>query len=510
MSTEESSSSMREYAGLIRRRWHLPALIVPAVVLVGFVAAFVLPVKYRATGALMQEGAAVSPDLVRGTDSGDDKEATLASAERIELLRRRVMRPSSLAELVKQVDPYPTRSDLSVEEKAALISENTSLEPVNPVTFERAKGSTAFAVHYLNPDPKVAAEVNKALLDLYVTYNSRVRSEQAAEATRFLREQAAQLEESMVGIERKLAQFKSKYGDALPTSEGRNLMGADRSRRDLEDIQRRLLAAEEKESLLRVQISELSPSLASAVGNWRTELTKLKGELALAEQKYTPDHPDVKRLRRAIDELTAKGALSDREQVTTADNPEYLRVSSQLSVARREVASLRASEGRVRTELYSYEQNLATAPNVEREYIQLTRQYETMQVQYNDLQQKIKSASLTESLEAESKGERFAIIREAVVPRQPFSPNRVGIILLSLLLGGGLGVLAAVIAEASDRTVRNPTDIEAVFGNAPLANIPVLMSVADRTLQRRKIGSAVMAYGAAAVVAGVAIALFRN
>ena len=54
----------------------------------------------------------------------------------------------------------------------------------------------------------------------------------------------------------------------------------------------------------------------------------------------------------------------------------------------------------MRSELYGYEQNLSTAPNVEREYIQLNRQYETMQVQYNDLQQKIKSASLTESLES--------------------------------------------------------------------------------------------------------------
>ena len=133
-----------------------------------------------------------------------------------------------------------------------------------------------------------------------------------------------------------------------------------------------------------------------------------------------------------------------------------------------------------------------------------------MQAQYNDLQQKIKSATLTESLEAESKGERFAIIREVAVPRQPFSPNRIGIVLLSILLGGALGVLAAVIAEGSDRTVRSPSDIQAVFGSDPIANIPLLMSVSDKAQQRRKIGSAALLYGAAAVVAGVAIALFRN
>jgi polysaccharide chain length determinant protein (PEP-CTERM system associated) len=434
----------------------------------------------------------------------------LQSAERIELLRRRVMKPASLSELVQRVDPYPDRPDLTPDQKAAMIAEGTSLEPINPVTLERAKGSTAFAVHYLNPDPQVAASVTKELLNLYVTYNSRVRTEQAAAATQFLREQAKLLEESMVGTERKLAQFKSKYGDALPTSEGRNMMGADRSRRDLEDIQRRLLAAEEKESLLRVQIGELSPSLSSAVGNWRTELAKLKGELALAEQKYTPDHPDVKRLRRAIGELAVKGNSSDTSGSSEADNPEYLRVRSQLDSARREVASLRSSEARIRSELYGYEQNLATAPNVEREYVQLTRQYENTQAQYNDLQQKIKTASLTESMESESKGERFAIIQEVRLPRRPYSPNRIGIILVSLLLGGGLGVLAAVIRDASDPTVRSAKDVEGVFGSDPIATIPVLSSRADVARRRRIIGSAVAGYAAAAALSAIAILLFRN
>jgi polysaccharide chain length determinant protein (PEP-CTERM system associated) len=509
VSNDDPTRSLRDYTGLIRRRGRIAALVMPAVLLAGFLVAFLLPATYRATGALMAEGATVTSDLVRSARSLEDRDLVRDSTERIELLRRRVMNKSSLADLVQKVDPYPKRKDLTAQDKARLIAENTSLEPINPVTFKRAVGTAAFALHYQNPDPAVAASVGTALLNLYVAYNSRVRTEQAADATQFLQQQASLLEADMLVVERKLAEFKSRYGDALPTSEGRNMMGADRSRRDLEDVQRRILAAEEKEGLLRVQIGEISPSLASAVGNWRTELSKLKGELALAEQKYTPDHPDVKRLRRAISELSEKGALSDTGESRRADNPEYLRVSSQLDSARRELASLRSSEARIRGELYAYEQNLATAPNVEREYIQLSRQYEGSQAQYNELQQKIKAASLTESLEAQSKGERFAIISEVSVPSQPYSPNRIGILLIALLLGIGISVLWAVVADSTDPTVRNARDIEGVFGSDPIATIPVLRSHADIQSQRRVLGSTIAAYAAAAAVSVVAVLFFR-
>ena len=321
MNHPEPTRSVGDYVGLFRRRGHILALGVPAALLLGVLAAYLLPATYRATGVLMAEGAAISSDLVRSTTAADDKDVTLDSLQRIELLRRKVMKVPALADLVRKADPQPDRPELSAEDKANAIIGATSLEPVNPVTFERARGSTAFAVHYENEDPKVAAAVGTALLNLFVEYNSRVRTEQAAEATQFLRSQAQALEKDLNQAERKLAEFKSRFGDALPNSEGRNMMGADRARRDLDDVQRRIVAAEERESLLRVQLAEISPTLSSAVGNWRTEIAKLKGELAIAQQKYTPDHPDVK---RAYDRLEQPGFKPPRKVFSLVWPPLFL------------------------------------------------------------------------------------------------------------------------------------------------------------------------------------------
>ena len=509
MNSDDRIRSVGEYAGLIRRRWPILAGGVAAALLAGVTVAYLLPPEYRSTGTIMSEGASISPDVVESSIR-QRKDDTLDAFQRLELVRRKVMSPANLQELVKRADPYPARDDLDAGAKASMLADNTSVQPVNPVTFEPLETSVAFSIHYENPDPRIASVVARELTDLFVNFNTQVRTEQAAEATSFLQREADQLEASMQGMEKKLAAFKARYGDALPTSQARNLMGVDRARRDLEDVERRVLVAEERESLLQVQIGELSPTLASAVGNWRTELAKLKGELALAEQKYTPEHPDVRRLRRAISELTGKGNSSDSSYSGQADNPEYLRISSQLFGARRELASLRATASRLRSELSGYESNIATAPTVESEYVQLVRQYENAQARYEDLQGKIKDASLAQELEAEAKGERYVMIREPSVASKPFAPNRLGIILIALVLGGGVSLLLAVLRESADPTVRSARDLEGIFDADPLAAIPLIETEGDVVRRRRQAGAVVAAYGVAAAACGAAILVIRN
>jgi uncharacterized protein involved in exopolysaccharide biosynthesis len=419
------------------------------------------------------------------------------------------MQKENLLDLIKEIDPYPELKDATIGTKASLVAGDTSFEPVDPITFKPMVNSTSFSIYYLNGDAGRAAAVNKKLAELFLTFNQRARAEQAAEAYGFLQAQSRELVSSMEAMERKLAQFKTTYGDALPDAQNRNLMGVDRSQRDLAEIERDVRDAESEESLLELQIKEVSPSLTAAVGDWRTELARLRAELAIAEQKYTPEHPDVRRLRRAIADLAAQGSASQAATSLRPDNPEYLRVDSQLKAKRRELAALRSNAARLRSELYGYERNLSTAPNVEREYLQLSREYESAQSRYQDLQQKMKQAALTQNLESEARGERFMLIRPASVPAKPFSPNRLGIILIGLVLGLGLAVLLSVLRDASDPTVRGSDDLEDVFNTAPIAAVPVILNQYD--FKRRKIvwGFVSAAYAAAAALVTVTVLLAK-
>lgn len=495
---------MADYTRLVRRRWTYFATIVPGALLLAVLIAYLLPPMYRAAGTLMLEPSSLPAKMIP-TIVGQVEDVNLDASQQLELLRRRVLTKESLLEVVQAVDPYPEDQAASPAQKASRIAQDTSVEAVDPITLETRDYSTSFSIYYVNPSQQRAVAVAERLLELFVTFNRRMRAEQAEEAYRFLQAQAKQLEVAMDGMEARLAAFKASYGAALPDDQARNLAGVDRTQRELDTIEREILAAEEREALLQLQFDALSPSLTAAVGDWRAELARLRGELALAEQRYTAEHPDVRRLKRAVVDMASQGAASEAAQAATPDNPEYLRVRSQLTAVRRELANLRGSAARIRGSLAEYQRNVATAPNVEREYVQLAREYENTQNRYADVQEKIKAASLSQVFESEARGERFTLIRNASAPSTPYSPNRLGIILLGLVLGGGLALLIAVTVDAFDPTVRGNEDLENLFA-APIGAVPPILNQFD--LRRRKLlwGSVSAAYLAAAFLVAVVVA----
>ena len=499
--------TLDEYGRIVRRRWPWIAVILPTVLVSAILYAYLWPPLYRASGTLMLEPSAL-PQAMVPTIGGRALSDELEAREQLELLRRRVMSDEALQGIAQRVDPAPRDRSLTLAERAARIKQGTSLEAVDPVTMEPAKHSSAFSVHYDDRDPQVAKAIVDELLQLFVTYNQRMRADRANEAYRFLADRSKEIEAEMATMEVQLATFKARYGDALPDAMDRNQIGVDRVQRDLDVVTQQIVAAQERESLLAVQLESVSPSLATRTGDWRAELSKLRGELAIAEQKYTAEHPDVRRLRRAVAEMAAQGFASDAAVATAADNPEYLRARSQLDGVRRELGTLRVREGRLRGELAGYLRNVATAPTVERDYVRLARAYESAQRRYQDVQDKLKAASLSQGLEEEARGERFTLIREAYTPRQPHSPNRAGVILLGLVLGVLLAVLAAVVVDSGDPTVRGTDDLEATFGRMPMGVVPPIPNPGDLRRKRLYLGSMAGAYGlaVAGIVAAVTIA----
>jgi len=503
MINTDATKTVSDYTSLLRRRWQFLAIIVPAAILLSAFIAYSLPVSYRASGTIMIEPSSLPANLVQTTVTGSADLGEFAE-QQLELARRRVMTTDNLAEIVKEIDPYPDEEG-SVRRKADMMTKDTSVEPVDPISLEPMKNSGAFSIYYENGDPQTAQVVAGKLLNLFLTFNQRSRAEQAAQAYNFLNAQARQLEVSMQEMERKLAVFKGKYGDALPQAETRNLAGMDRAQREVESLQREIRISEEKESLLEIQLSEVSPSLTAAVGDWRTELAKMRSELAIAEQKYSPEHPDVKRLRRAIADLAQQGGASGAEGASKPDNPEYIRIQKQLFAARRELDALKESASRARAESAGFEGNLAKTASVEPEYVQISRDYENAQASYQDIQGKMKQAALAQNLESEAKGERFALIRPPSLPSKPASPNRLGILLLGTLLGAALAVGAAVLVDASDPSVRSVDDLTAIMNDSPIGAIPTIMNVQDRRQRMIKWGGAAAAFACAALLVAIKV-----
>jgi succinoglycan biosynthesis transport protein ExoP len=494
MSPEEGQSGFGEYAALLRRRRAWLLTIIPASILLSLFFAYALPALYRSSATIILEKASVSQDLIRATVANYKEDE---ADQQIEVISRRVLSTETLSELVRNYDPYPDQPNLSTAEKAQQILEHTEMERIDPVTMVRVEKSSAFNLYYENPNPQRAAAVTAKLADLFLTYHQRIRAESAATTTKLLAGRANSLTKELRKLDDEYAQLKSRYGGALPDSRDRNEEGRDRAQRNLESAERDLRAAQDRVALLGIQLSGISPNLMTNKGDL-TDLNTVKAQLADAEQRYTPDHPDVKRLRRALQTLMAQGANSSTTLAQNADNPEYRTVASQLESARRDTLAAQAIVARARQQIDQYTGYLASSPGAERDFADLQRRRESLQSQFQQIQDKLKSAQFGEVVESDqdsgSLSEHFSMLRTPYATRTPYSPNRIGLILLGTVLGCAIAAIAVSIAESGDATVRGTKDVGGYRGLTVLGGIPEIMRPGDRRRKRLVLGSVTAIY----------------
>jgi polysaccharide chain length determinant protein (PEP-CTERM system associated) len=491
---------MGDYVELLRRRAIYLVTILPAAVFVSILLAYGLPAVYQATATILIEESAVNEKLLPTTVL-----AAITPNTQIELVRRHALAPDVLKALVARIDPYPNDHDMSPSDKAHQIFLDTTVEQVDPITFEPLVNSTAFSVHYNNPNAVLASKVAHELANIFLDYNRKTRTESAEVTYNFLLAKSKQTETAMREADQKVADFKKHYGAALPEDQVRNEGDLDRTQTELDNTEAQIRVAEQNVAALSLQLSQLSPSMVAAVTDSPTEIATLKSQLADAQQRYTPDHPDIKRLRRALDDVIARQKGAGQSGAPPPDNPDYLSVASQLQSARQNLAALRVIAARAQSQRQTLQSQLAIAPSVEKDYAQLLRDRDQLKDQSLQLQGKVQEADIGRSFESEQQGDRFTLIRSPGIPDSPVSPNRLGLMLIGLVLGGALAIGAAIMAENSDPTVRSYQDVRSVTDVQLLASIPMLLSPSARLRRRKTVMVGVSALAVAGALAGLTV-----
>jgi uncharacterized protein involved in exopolysaccharide biosynthesis len=231
-------------------------------------------------------------------------------------------------------------------------------------------------------------------------------------------------------------------------------------------------------------------------------LLRLETELAAIKEQYSDDHPDVIKIKRAMASLekeTREASNSAQPSVLKPENPAYIALQAQLQAVSAEIKSLRSRRAQIEKKIAGYETRLLQTPQVERKYLDLTRDHENAVRRYQEIKSKQMEAQVAQALEADRKGERFSLIDPPDFPEKPASPNRPAILLLGLVLsvGGGLG--CAAVLEGLDSSLRNVGAIEDLAAAPVLAIIPYIENARETHHRRklRRVAFATMASGAA-------------
>ena len=99
-----------------------------------------------------------------------------------------------------------------------------------------------------------------------------------------------------------------------------------------------------------------------------------------------------------------------------------------------------------------------------KEYNEMETEYQIAKAHYNEIQQKLLGARVSQGMEEEQLGETFQVVEPAFLPEKPFKPNRLAIVLIGIVLGTGVSVGAASLKEFTDKSIRDRTGLEEITG----------------------------------------------
>ena len=236
----------------------------------------------------------------------------------------------------------------------------------------------------------------------------------------------------------------------------------------------------------------------AADGSAVKELASLRAKLSEARERYSDTHPDVQRLQKNIAALEQSAAAAPRPlgggqatsgtaDVSKPNNPAYLQLLAALDATASEARSLASSRNEMRQRQRLYSARMEAAPMVQREYLDLSRDYENSLIKYRDIKGKELEAQVSEELEKDRKGERFSLLEPAQLPEKPFKPDRAAILLIGLVLALGGGIGFGTLREAMDFSIKGPRDLARKISLPILAQVPYLASQEDarrRSIQK--------------------------
>ena len=484
------------FAILRRRKWMIlvPLVVIPIATF--FVLSFVRNI-YRSETFILVEQQKVPAEFVRPIVQTD-------LSVYLQTLTDQVLSRTRLQSVIERLN---LRDQFAGKGVAGIIDELREAIEIELVQQGGRAGSAGFRMAVEAQSPEMAQSILQEITSLLIEENLRVREQQVLGTTQFL---AITLEGARVELqeqEKRLREFKTRYFGELPQQQQTNLALLGQYHTQLAGNMDTLNRLEQEKTYLqsmlaahrairRQQEDQMQSMMAAGTNGsgWVVgasdpnssglRLRALQAHLVSMEARYTPDHPDVARLKTEIAEL--RGALSKEEEEVQVDgtedavatlpwdskDPRDAEMVGRMGSMKIALENAQEERKEIQNQIRKLQGRVNISPVREQQLAEVTRDYEVANAQYDSLLRKKNESVIAADLERRQQGQRFRVLDPPSLPKKPSKPNRPLLNLAGEAAGlcFGLGLAGAV--EMKNVLLWNQRDVSYYLSLPTLATIP--------------------------------------
>jgi succinoglycan biosynthesis transport protein ExoP len=474
-----------DYVSVLRRRkwWFIVPIVLSIVVAAGL--AMLLPREYTSEAEIGIADPTLSPELLRGVQSLDAQERQRAISQ--QLLSRTV-----LERVVREENLSPGKP---VEQTAAALRGKVEDHIVVPQPIGRMgpgrEGVESFRLGYVDAKPERAQAIANRLATVFVEENSKTKTQQAQNTSEVLAAQLKASQERLAKLQEQLRVKKQANIGRLPDQMNANVSMVNGLRQQHESLSLQFRTEQDRLTMIEGQIDQMKQGVGTvmtssgqaAIQGAQTRVNDLERQLRQYQANgYTDQHPDIiatkEELTVARRELTSvrqQSPAASAEGVAT--DPAYRQKINERDAARLRVATLQRQMSTALAQIGSYQSRVDSAPLVEQELSSLVQDESLERKRYEDLSAQYQKAQVAEDVTRKQGGERFVVLNLASLPTRPTSPDLLKLMAIAIGLGFMLGAAAVIGREFLDRSVHDARGLQNEFEVPVLGEIPRIHAV---------------------------------
>jgi protein tyrosine kinase modulator len=308
---------------------------------------------------------------------------------------------------------------------------------------EFTMGTNVLAIKYKSGDPNQAALIANAFLAATIDGSVAMKAAEGDQTARWFAPQLDELRKELEDARAALASFQAKTNVVAPTQ------GGDRETSQYMAISDQLSNARAGLTALQSRLTSGSTDLSNdpqdpdlqILSNLKEKLTNMEAEIAASKGILGANNPKMMAEQANI--------ASVRRQIGEATEKMRRHLKERIDLAQTQIASLEAEQAQAQKSLIQVQ--------AQRDRLsQLQRDVDFRAEQLNAREKAAEEAKLKSKLTFSD----MTVLDKASPPVAPAFPKPLVVLPVGIGAGLALGLILALLAEAADRRVRFPVDLE--------------------------------------------------